>query len=462
MALGAFREPALVERALALALSDAVPTQDVVPLLARLLANPDGARAHLGVHPRALGEALAARLAGPRVAAGLGAAGAAEAALPPPGRELLRDAPAADGLARAAAGARALRPRRRAARADRARPARVPALRLSEREWSLSEELLARPFASVREACAEVAAVARHVAIDAERARALRRAIPLDELGASPTSLPARSAATSRRSRRSRSASTRSTSARAGSRSSPSARGSRATARSRRACASASSATGAFTARELRGIDARAVAQLLGQTPLAAPIDELMELFATRAARPGRARRRRARADRSRASSRRRAAPPPRSCAASSRCRSTATSRARRDPRAVPEARAAHGLGSRARAAREPRPLPRPGRAHDLRRQPGAARAPAGRRAALRARRSSRASTPEQTDPGRLAPRRSRSAPARSTRSSRWSRACARASASVCARDLDDWLWRRGGEPAYKARPRHRTRCPYY
>ncbi|HTO53207.1 MAG TPA: queuosine salvage family protein [Myxococcota bacterium] len=29
-------------------------------------------------------------------------------------------------------------------------------------------------------------------------------------------------------------------------------------------------------------------------------------------------------------------------------------------------------------------------------------------------------------------------------------------------RELDDWLWRRGGEPRYKARPRHRTRCPYY
>jgi hypothetical protein len=33
---------------------------------------------------------------------------------------------------------------------------------------------------------------------------------------------------------------------------------------------------------------------------------------------------------------------------------------------------------------------------------------------------------------------------------------------AVCARDLDDWLWLRGGEPAYKAHPRHRTRCPYY
>jgi putative queuosine salvage protein len=29
-------------------------------------------------------------------------------------------------------------------------------------------------------------------------------------------------------------------------------------------------------------------------------------------------------------------------------------------------------------------------------------------------------------------------------------------------RELDDWLWRRGGEARYKARPRHRTRCSYY
>ncbi|MFI5316635.1 MAG: M1 family aminopeptidase [Myxococcota bacterium] len=40
MALGSFREPALVERALELVLTDSVPTQDVVPLLARLLGNP--------------------------------------------------------------------------------------------------------------------------------------------------------------------------------------------------------------------------------------------------------------------------------------------------------------------------------------------------------------------------------------------------------------------------------------
>ncbi|MGH7291689.1 MAG: ERAP1-like C-terminal domain-containing protein, partial [Myxococcota bacterium] len=40
MALGAFRDTALVDRTLALSLSADVPTQDVVPLLARMLGNP--------------------------------------------------------------------------------------------------------------------------------------------------------------------------------------------------------------------------------------------------------------------------------------------------------------------------------------------------------------------------------------------------------------------------------------
>jgi len=40
LAIGSFRAPARSERALSLALSDAVPTQDVVPLLVRLLGNP--------------------------------------------------------------------------------------------------------------------------------------------------------------------------------------------------------------------------------------------------------------------------------------------------------------------------------------------------------------------------------------------------------------------------------------
>jgi len=34
--------------------------------------------------------------------------------------------------------------------------------------------------------------------------------------------------------------------------------------------------------------------------------------------------------------------------------------------------------------------------------------------------------------------------------------------AGVSARELDDWLWRRGGEARYKAQPRHRARCSYY
>ncbi len=32
----------------------------------------------------------------------------------------------------------------------------------------------------------------------------------------------------------------------------------------------------------------------------------------------------------------------------------------------------------------------------------------------------------------------------------------------VSANDLDHWLWNRGQEPDYKARPRHRCRCVYY
>ena len=35
-------------------------------------------------------------------------------------------------------------------------------------------------------------------------------------------------------------------------------------------------------------------------------------------------------------------------------------------------------------------------------------------------------------------------------------------SVQLAPRQLDSWLWQRGGEPAYKARPRHRTRCPFY
>jgi hypothetical protein len=47
-------------------------------------------------------------------------------------------------------------------------------------------------------------------------------------------------------------------------------------------------------------------------------------------------------------------------------------------------------------------------------------------------------------------------------------RACALHAVEMLARDgppprlLDQWLWRRGSRPEYKAHPRHRARCPYY
>jgi len=48
LALGAFRAPRLVEKSLELALTQVVPTQDVVPLLARMLANPAAREATWG------------------------------------------------------------------------------------------------------------------------------------------------------------------------------------------------------------------------------------------------------------------------------------------------------------------------------------------------------------------------------------------------------------------------------
>lgn len=37
-----------------------------------------------------------------------------------------------------------------------------------------------------------------------------------------------------------------------------------------------------------------------------------------------------------------------------------------------------------------------------------------------------------------------------------------RRSIPIAPRQLDAWLWERGGRPEYKARPRHRTRSPFY
>jgi hypothetical protein len=32
----------------------------------------------------------------------------------------------------------------------------------------------------------------------------------------------------------------------------------------------------------------------------------------------------------------------------------------------------------------------------------------------------------------------------------------------VSEREIDNWLWTRGQQPEYKARPRHRCRCVFY
>jgi len=58
-------------------------------------------------------------------------------------------------------------------------------------EPELPAELLERPFAAVREACAEVAASARFVAIDAAALEHYAGAVPRAELGAGATSFPA-------------------------------------------------------------------------------------------------------------------------------------------------------------------------------------------------------------------------------------------------------------------------------
>ena len=92
-----------------------------------------------------------------------------------------------------------------------------------------------------------------------------------------------------------------------------------------------------------------------------------------------------------------------------------------------------------------------------VRRQPRAARAADRRRARLRPRRSSRASTARSCS-STTRPRRSRSAPAPSTRSSCSSRRTRRHDATA----IDNALWHRGAAPRYKAHPRHRARTTAY
>jgi hypothetical protein len=324
---------------------------------------------------------------------------------------------------------------------------------------ALSEELLARPFVAVREACAEVAASARSVTIDPDAVLRYAEAIPRDELGASPTGFPelggdveALAAFTlcldainfgsgwfphlEKR---------------------PGLSGYRTLEAALR---ERFEHRGAFSARELRGLDARAVAELLSQSPTAQPIAELMELFA----------------------------------------------RALRDLGELVATRTAGSFagfveeagGSAAALVRSllAMPLYRDVASYD------GLPVPFLKRAQLTASDLAHA-LPESLGRFRdlneltifadnlvphvlridgvlaFAPELVARIEAEETipagsREEIEIRACAvdaveqmvaalRArGTTTSARDLDDWLWRRGGAPAYKARPRHRTRCCYY
>jgi hypothetical protein len=323
----------------------------------------------------------------------------------------------------------------------------------------LSEELYARPFAAVREACAEVAASASHVAIEADALARYAAALPLAELGASPTNFPAlggdvEALATytlcldainfgsgwfpELRKRPGHSG-----------------------YRTIETCLSERfERVGPFTARELRALDARALAVLLGQTPPAPAIAELMELFATALRDLGELV-----ATRTGGSfagfveeAGGSAAALVRSLLAMPLYRDVAT----HDGLTVPFLKRAQ-LTVSDLAHALPESL---GRFRDLAeltifadnlvphvlRLDGVLRFEPVLIARIEAGETIAWGSPEEVE----------------------IRACAvdaveqlvglvRArGAAVLARDLDDWLWQRGGGPAYKARPRHRTRCPYY
>ncbi|MEX2207679.1 MAG: queuosine salvage family protein [Myxococcota bacterium] len=323
----------------------------------------------------------------------------------------------------------------------------------------LSDELLARPFAAVREACAEVAASARHVAIDADALARYAAELPLAEFDASATNFPALGGDVE-----ALAAYTLCLDAiNFGSgwfpelRKRPGHSGYRTIEASLR---ERFERTGPFTARELRALDARAVALLLRQTPPAPAIAELMELFASALRDLGELV-----ATRTGGSfaglveeAGGSGAALVRSLLAMPLYRDVAT----HDGLTVPFfKRAQLTVSDLAHAL--PESL---GRFRDLAeltifadnlvphvlRCDGVLRFGPELVARIEAGETIAWGSPEEVE----------------------IRACAvdaveqlvgllRARGqAVLARELDEWLWRRGGRPEYKARPRHRTRCPYY
>ena len=323
----------------------------------------------------------------------------------------------------------------------------------------LPEELLARPFAAVREACAEVSARARFVAIDAAALERFADALPPRELGGSPTSFPALGG-----------------DAEAlaafvlcldainfGSGWFPHLR-KRAGHSGYRTIESLLrerfERDGPIDARALRSIDARAVAELLAQAPVAPPIDELVELWARALRELGE--RVQTRAGGSFAGfveeAGGSAAALVRSLVAMPLWRDVA----RHDGQLVPFLKRAQ-LTVSDLAHALPEGL---GRFRDLAeltlfadnlvphvlRLDGVLRFDPALVARIDAETPIESGSAEEVEIRACAVDAVEQIAARMR-----SRGV-----SATARDLDDWLWRRGGEPRYKARPRHRTRCSYY
>jgi hypothetical protein len=325
-------------------------------------------------------------------------------------------------------------------------------------EAELPDDLLARPFAAVREACAEVAARAQFVAIDGERLASYGREIPRAELGRGATVFPAKGDAEAL------AAFVLTLDAlNFGSgwfpqlRKRPGLSGYRMVEtlvreRFERA--------GPIAASELRGMDARAVAELLEQSPAEGPAAELLELYARALRELGEAVQRRAAGsfagfvEEAGGSG----AALVRSLVALPLWRDVS----RYDGQLVPFLKRAQIVVSDLAHA-----LPDDlGRFRDLAeltlfadnlvphvlRLDGVLRFDPELVARIDREELLTPGSPEEVE----------------------IRACAvdaveqlaaalRASGGeVTARDLDDWLWRRGAGARYKARPRHRARCSYY
>ena len=323
----------------------------------------------------------------------------------------------------------------------------------------LPDELLDRPFAAVREACAEVAARARRGAIDPAALERFADAIPAAELGRAATLFPALGG-----------------DAEAlaafvlcldalnfGSgwfpllRKRPGTSGYRTIEAALR---ERFEAAGPIEARALRVLDARAVAELLGQAPVAPPLDELMELYARALRELGE--RVSVCAGGSFAGFVEEAGGSAAALVRSLLAMPLWRDVSRHDGQPVPFLKRAQiAVSDLAHAL--PDDL---GRFRDLDeltmfadnlvphvlRLDGVLRFDAALVARIEAEELIPWGSPEEVE----------------------IRACALDAVEqialrmrdrgrpVHARELDEWLWLRGGGPRYKSRPRHRTRCPYY